>query len=128
VVCSLALTHVPDLAPVFAEFARVVRPGGTVIVSDIHPLYVTFGGAAAVFPTATDGFELHFVRNNVHPVGAYVRAAVDAGLVIRECHEPVVPEAAITANPAHAVVPDAVRGALDGLPYLLVWRLASPSR
>src|SRR5690606_32413256 len=28
VVCSLALTHLPDLAPFFAEAARVMRPGG----------------------------------------------------------------------------------------------------
>ena len=30
VVCGLALTHVPALEPVLAEFARVLRPGGTV--------------------------------------------------------------------------------------------------
>jgi 2-polyprenyl-3-methyl-5-hydroxy-6-metoxy-1,4-benzoquinol methylase len=28
VVCALALVHVPSLAPVLAEFARVLRPGG----------------------------------------------------------------------------------------------------
>lgn len=28
VTCSLVLTHVPDLRPVTAEFARVLRPGG----------------------------------------------------------------------------------------------------
>ncbi|MGW1412258.1 class I SAM-dependent methyltransferase [Streptomyces sp. NPDC002403] len=27
IVCTLALTQVPDLAPVLAEFARVLRPG-----------------------------------------------------------------------------------------------------
>lgn len=126
VVCSLALTHLLELGPTFREFARVVRPGGTVIVSDVHPLYVTFGGAA-VFPAASDGFELHFVRNHVHPVSDYVRAAVDAGLPIRECREPVVPDAAITGNPAHAVVADAVRQAFDGLPFLLVWRFERPN-
>jgi ubiquinone/menaquinone biosynthesis C-methylase UbiE len=125
VVCSLALTHMSDLGPVFAEFARVVRPGGTVIVSDMHPHYVTFGGAA-VFPTGSEAFELHFVRNLVHPVSTYVGAALDAGLLIRECHEPAVPEDAITTNPAHAVVPDAVRQAFEGLPFLLVWTLERP--
>ena len=88
VVCSLALTHLPELGPAFAEFARVVRPGGTVIVSDIHPLWVTFVGAAAVFPAASEGFELHFVRNLLHPVSEYVRTAIDAGLLIHECREP----------------------------------------
>ena len=125
VVCSLALTHVSDLAPVFAEFGRVVRPGGTVIASDVHPLYTSFGGAA-VFPMAADGFELHYVRNLVHPVSTYVRAILGAGLAIRECREPLVPEVAITTNPAYPVVPDAVRQAFEGLPFLLVWTLERP--
>lgn len=124
VVCSLALTHLLELGTAFREFARVVRPGGTVIVSDIHPLSVTLAGGAAVFPAATEGFELHFVRNLVHSLSDYVRAAGEAGLLIRDCREPVVPESAITTNPAYAVVPDAVRQALEGLPFLLVWRFA----
>jgi SAM-dependent methyltransferase len=36
VVCALALTHVPALGPVLSEFARVLRPGGHVVLSDIH--------------------------------------------------------------------------------------------
>ena len=31
---SLALTHVPELAPVLAEFARVLRPGGRLVIAD----------------------------------------------------------------------------------------------
>jgi len=125
VVCSLALTHVEPLGPVIAEFARVTRPGGFVILSDMHPTAVTFGGAA-VFPADSRRFELHFVRNLLHPVGDYLRAAAAAGLVVRECREPVVPESAITTNPAYTVVPAAVRQAFEGLPFLLVWSLARP--
>jgi ubiquinone/menaquinone biosynthesis C-methylase UbiE len=125
VVCSLALTHVERLEPVIAEFARVTRPGGVVIVSDIHPTTVTFGGGA-VFPTESARFELHFVRDLVHSVSDYVRATMAAGLVVRGCREPVVPESVIAANPAYAVVPDAVRQAFEGLPFLLVWSLEKP--
>lgn len=125
VVCSLALTHVPDLAPVLAEFARVLRPGGRVVLSDLHPMVVSFGGAA-VFPTDADALELHFLPNLVHPVSSYVSAAIAAGLVIRGCQEHPVPEQAITTNPAYAVVPDAVRQAFEGLPFLLVWQLDAP--
>ncbi|MFK4996447.1 class I SAM-dependent methyltransferase, partial [Klebsiella pneumoniae] len=37
VLCSLALEHVKDLAPVFADVARALAPGGRFLVSDLHP-------------------------------------------------------------------------------------------
>jgi len=36
VLCSLALTHLPDLKPVVKELARVLRPGGHVVIADVH--------------------------------------------------------------------------------------------
>jgi SAM-dependent methyltransferase len=48
VVCSLALTHQPDLAPVLTEFARVLRPGGHLVTSDIHVVSLYLGGVAHV--------------------------------------------------------------------------------
>lgn len=38
ILCSLALDYVERLAPVFAEFHRVVRPGGTLVFSLAHPM------------------------------------------------------------------------------------------
>lgn len=35
--CALALEHVEDLDTAVAELARAVRPGGRVILSDLHP-------------------------------------------------------------------------------------------
>jgi ubiquinone/menaquinone biosynthesis C-methylase UbiE len=127
VVCSLALTHVRRLHPVLSEFARVVRPGGTVVLSDIHPTFVVLGDGAAIFPTGSEQFELHYVRNRFHGISEYVQAATAAGLVVGDCREPVIPESAITGNPAFPVVPDAVRQAFEGLPFLLVWRLDKPA-
>jgi ubiquinone/menaquinone biosynthesis C-methylase UbiE len=125
VTCSLALTHVEDLDPVVAEFARVLRPGGWAVLADIHPVVSTFGGAA-IFPGDGDGLELPYVPNLVHQAGEYVQAAVAAGLEVAECHEPAVTESAIVGNPAYGVVPDAVRAAFEGLPAVLIWRLTKP--
>ena len=131
VTCALALCHVPDLGPVFAEFARVLRPGGTLIVSDPHPTSAHFGGVAG-FPdrdqAPENGFRLPFVENVAHPVHTYVNAAVGAGLRIDECIEVDFPEEALAANPAAAVLPDAVRQAYGGLPFLLVWRCSKKMR
>ncbi|MEX2100267.1 MAG: methyltransferase domain-containing protein [Acidimicrobiia bacterium] len=122
VTCGLALCHVIDLEPVLAEFARVVRPGGWVVISDIHPMAIHLGGAA-LFPVDTEGFELHYVPDMLHEIGEYVRAAIGAGLEIQECHEPTFVESGIVTNPAYAVMPEAVRQAFTGLPAGIVWRL-----
>ncbi|MGK2929581.1 MAG: class I SAM-dependent methyltransferase [Acidimicrobiales bacterium] len=131
VTCALALCHVSDLGPVFAEFARVLRPGGTLIVSDPHPTSAHFGGVAG-FPdrgqAPENGFRLPFVENLAHPVHTYVNSAVGAGLRIDECVEVDFPEDALAANPAAAVLPDAVGQAFGGLPFLLVWRCSKLSR
>jgi SAM-dependent methyltransferase len=39
VVSSLALHYVADLAPLFLEWARVLKPGGLLVFSTHHPLY-----------------------------------------------------------------------------------------
>jgi SAM-dependent methyltransferase len=36
VVSALSQSHVPTLAPVMAEFTRVLRPGGHLVISDAH--------------------------------------------------------------------------------------------
>lgn len=125
VVSALAVCHAPDLGSVLAEFARVTRPGGTVIVSDPHPSTVLFGGVAGfrdLDADPADGFAMPYVANLHHPMHTYVNAAVAAGLEIVGCDEITYPESAIEANPAYAVLPDAVRQAYDGLPFIVVWR------
>ena len=37
VLCALTFGHIRDQAGAMREFARVLRPGGTLIVSDFHP-------------------------------------------------------------------------------------------
>jgi SAM-dependent methyltransferase len=127
VVCGLALTHVDALAPVFAEFSRVLRPGGRVVTTDLHPIMNMAGGGAA-FPTSDEPFDvasssvaLHYVANLVHHVSEYVTAILDAGMTVIGCHEPEVDESLVSRFPSFAAFPDATRQAFLGLPYLLIW-------
>jgi ubiquinone/menaquinone biosynthesis C-methylase UbiE len=133
VVSGLALTHVDDLMPVFAEFARVLRPGGRVVTTDIHPVIASTGGMAA-FPVqdqrpdvaAGETMTVHYVPNLVHHVHEYVDAFLAAGLRITGCHEPRVDESVVAAMPAYQAFPDATRQAFVGWPYLLIWDLVKP--
>lgn len=129
VTSALAVCHAPDLDAVFAEFARVVAPGGSVIVSDPHPTTVQFGGVAGFRDLDADpaaGFTLPFVPNLLHPIHTYIAAARRAGLEILECHEPTFPASGLQASPAYAIFPDAVRQAFEGLPFLVIWRFRRP--
>jgi SAM-dependent methyltransferase len=130
VVCGLALTHVPALEPVLAEFARVLRPGGHLVIADMHPERVAQGAIPPVRgPDGRPG-RLSAYR---HPIGDYLRAALPVGLHVRRCEEPLVPA---TERPAPAdrtgpwelwpwsladMVPEAKRAVGADAPALVIW-------
>jgi SAM-dependent methyltransferase len=117
--CALALVHVADLRPAMAELARVVRPGGTIVVSDVHPFLVQLGWQAR-FGMA-DG-SAGFMRLNPHLPSDYVQAAVAAGLVVRNLLESRLTEDS-ARTVARDVIPDANAAAWAGLPGVIVWHL-----
>jgi SAM-dependent methyltransferase len=86
IVCALALVHVPRLRPVLAEFARVLRPGGDLVISDIHHEYVTRG---SVIKGRGPAGEPWIAATYRHKFGDYLRAALSLGLQVRRCEEPV---------------------------------------
>jgi SAM-dependent methyltransferase len=88
VVCALALAHLPALEPAMAEFARVLRPGGHLVISDIHHERVFLGSLVhALGPAGEPGV----VATYRHTAGDFVRAAVPAGFYVRRCEEPRLP-------------------------------------
>lgn len=125
VTCSLALTHVADLRPVLREFARVLRPGGRVVLSDIHPM-AAITGAIAAFPKGDVTEGVPYVRSVIHQVSDYFTAFGEAGLTVLDCLEPPVDENVVSVTPSFAYFPEAARQAMLGLPYLLIWRLQKP--
>jgi SAM-dependent methyltransferase len=84
-ICALALVHVPRLQPVLAEFARVLRPGGDLVISDVHHEHVTRG---SVMKARGPAGEPGIVATYRHQLGDYLRAALSSGLLVRRCEEP----------------------------------------
>lgn len=128
VVCALALTHIPDLAPVMAEFARVLRPGGHLVLSDTR----SDRPVVAALPGGDFGYLPHH-----HPlVSDYLAAALPLGFQVRRCEEPLLPCPAIDPNaappsspPGHPSdiwslwpwIPAAVNAFYRDAPILIIW-------
>jgi ubiquinone/menaquinone biosynthesis C-methylase UbiE len=87
IVCALALVHVPRLEPVLAEFARVLRPGGDLVISDIHHELVTRG---SVITARGPAGEPCIAATYRHRLGDYLRPALSLGLLVKACAEPTV--------------------------------------
>lgn len=120
-VCALALGHLVALGPPIAELARVVRPGGRVVLADLHPTMSATGGQALF--RAADGTSA-FVREHPHLHSEYLEAFAASGLEVRRCVEPCFDEsAAVMQGPAYHFVPEATVAAFRGLPGALVWDL-----
>jgi len=88
VICALALAHLSDLKPAFAEFARVLRPGGHLIVTDIHHESVLLGSVPHV---RTANGEPRLIPSYRYRAADYLGAALPVGFEVRRCAEPARP-------------------------------------
>ena len=119
-VCTLALTHCADLGPPIREIARVVRPGGAVVISDVHPFVVMLGGHGTYRRNQT---ERAFVRNLVHWPSDYLTAFEAAGLNVVQCIEPLWGEQEIAMMGFPDELSDLVEAAIKDAPIVIVWEL-----
>lgn len=119
-VCTLALTHCSDLGPPMRELARVVRPGGHVVISDVHPFMSMLGvhGGYRRNPA-----ELGFVRNHVHLSSDYLAAFREAGLKVVQCMEPLWGDREVATIGFADQMPDLMEAALRDMPIVIVWEL-----
>ncbi|GLY31053.1 class I SAM-dependent methyltransferase [Kineosporia sp. NBRC 101731] len=129
VVCALALAHLPELGPAFAEFARVLRPGGHLVVTDVHHERVALGSLAHV--RSAQG-EPALIPSHRYRAGDYLGAALPAGFRVEACEEPCPPTgngpgAAVAGTwdtwpwSLQAMVPSATAAVLDSSPAVMLW-------
>jgi malonyl-CoA O-methyltransferase len=97
VVGNLVLEHVDDLGPVYAEAARVLRPGGRLLLCELHPERQRRGGQAHF--TDADTGRTVYVAAHRHTAGEYVNGGIAAGLVLRHLGEWLEADAAADAPP-----------------------------
>lgn len=83
VLCTLTLGHVRDQAAAMREFARILEPGGTLILTDFHPAAAAQGWRRTF---RRDG-QVYELENYPYTV-EQLRAA--EGLVNRECVEATI--------------------------------------
>ncbi len=83
--CALALEHVAKLDGVFAEMARICRPGGEAVVVEMHPA-MFLKGVSAHFHDPATGRDIR-PRSIAHQLSDLVMGAVRAGLRVVEMNE-----------------------------------------
>ena len=107
VVSSLAISYVEDLVPVFKEFRRALKPGGTLVLSTHHPVvdwkwfdltdyYVT--GVVEDY-WETDETSHHFWRRTVQDLVESLHAS---GFLVRRYLEPMIDAAVAERFPDDA--------------------------
>jgi SAM-dependent methyltransferase len=137
IVCALALVHVPSLQPVLAEFARVLRPGGDLVISDIHHELTTRG--SAITARGPEG-EPCITATYRHQLGDYLRPALSLGLQVKRCEEPRVTRPDEPLPVPAADIGDwqywpwslddyfpSARQAAGGRPHLIIWHFQLPA-
>jgi SAM-dependent methyltransferase len=139
VVCGVAVSHVPELVPVLAEFARVLRRGGHLVLSDSRGL---IGDIAAQHPRTRPDGTFGYMPAWGRLASDYLAAALPLGFEVRRCEElrrwtplvddegndvndPDTPERepGRPANPwaLHRFAPEATIAAYRGTTLVIVW-------
>jgi ubiquinone/menaquinone biosynthesis C-methylase UbiE len=76
--CGLVLCHIPDLHSTIQEFARVLKPGGYMLITDFHPDSIEYGWRTHFKQDGT----IYQLPNMNHTVDDYLNAARASGLTI----------------------------------------------
>ena len=70
--CNLVLEHIPDLAHIFSEAARVLRFGGKFLINELHP-FKQYQGTKARFERGDETIEVDVF---VHHISEFLNTAL----------------------------------------------------
>lgn len=110
---SLADEHLPELAPLYTEVARLTKPGGIFVIVGFHPQFLMAG-----VPTHFDRSpgESVTIRSYVHLFSDHAKAALASGWSLAEFDEGIVDDAWLAKKPKW----QHYRG--QPISFALVWR------
>jgi SAM-dependent methyltransferase len=114
--CGLVTEHIFDLPAFMAECRRILRPGGTLTASALHPAML-LRGILAHFRDPASGRDV-LPRSASHEISDYVMAAGKAGFPITHLSEHRVSDAHAARNPRAAKYRD--------WPMLLLMQMTVP--
>ena len=100
VIAGLVLDHIHDLSAFFRETATVLRPGGRLLVSAVHPDMQRLTGSAVRF---TVGGREYATPGTTHTVGSITAASRGAGLIPESVQEPRIDHTLVARNPTWGV-------------------------
>lgn len=113
IVSALVLDYIDDWEPVFAEFFRVLEPGGWLVYSHSHPMsdYLLLRDKVCSQPRYFDrerfsmrwsgfGEPKPLVETNRRPLAQMINPLVRAGFVLEELLEPLPIPSVEQSNPA----------------------------
>jgi SAM-dependent methyltransferase len=89
VVSCLVDEHLAELRPLYAEAARLARPGGHFVIVGYHPHFIIASGMPTHFDDAESGESLA-IETHVHLLSDHVAAGLGAGFALAELQERVI--------------------------------------
>lgn len=98
VVSCLVDEHLADLRPLYAEAARLARPGGRFVLVGFHPHFIIASGMPTHFDDAESG-EALAIETHVHLLSEHVAAGLGVGFALTALHERVVDDEWIALKP-----------------------------
>ncbi len=84
--CRLVIGHLSECGAAYAEFARVAKPGASIVVTDFHPA----AAAAGHTRSFRDGTRVLAIEHHVHLLDDHRAAAEAAGLSITDVRQAAI--------------------------------------